>query len=224
MSADAIEIGLGGARFAVLPGRALSWLARRILVVADVHIGKAATFRARGVPVPHGTTEGNLERLSLLIAQTEPATVVFLGDLLHAREALGPRVIAALAAWRERHSEVAMVLVEGNHDAKAGELPRSLNIERVAEPWRLDGIAFCHHPVARQDVAVLAGHLHPVVHLRGRADDSARLPCFWLREGVAILPAFGDFTGGAPIVREPGDRVIAVADDRLFEIPSVLAA
>lgn len=224
MNGRRLEVALGGATFAVLPGRALFWQTRRLLIVADVHIGKAAAFRARGVPVPHGTTTGNLERLSQLIDATDPTTVVFLGDLLHAREALGPNVVAPLADWRARHADVAMVLVEGNHDAKAGELPPALNIERIGEPWLLEGIAFRHHPVQHDGAVVLAGHMHPVVHLRGRADDSARLPCFWLREGVVILPAFGDFTGGAPIVREPGDRVIAIADDRLFEIPAVLAA
>lgn len=224
MSARPLAVDLGGVSFDVLPDRALFWRARRILVVADVHLGKAATFRALGVPVPHGTTTGNLERLSRLIDRVAPASVVFLGDLLHAKEALGPRVVASLAAWRERHGEVAMILVEGNHDAKAGELPAGLNIERVDEPWRLDGIVFRHHPVADATHFVLAGHMHPAVVLRGRADDAARLPCFWLRDRVAILPAFGDFTGGAPITREPGDRVFAIADDRLFEIPQVLVA
>jgi DNA ligase-associated metallophosphoesterase len=224
VNARSFAVELGGASFDVLPGRALFWRARRILVVADVHIGKAATFRALGVPVPRGTTTGNLERLSELIAEVDPATVVFLGDLLHAREALAPRAVASLEAWRARHAEVAMVLVEGNHDAKAGELPAVLNIERVDEPWRLDGIAFHHHPVCADGAVALAGHMHPMVVLRGRADALARLPCFWLRHRLAILPAFGDFTGGAQITREPGDRVIAIADDRLFEIPSVRAA
>jgi hypothetical protein len=34
-----------------------------------------------------------------------------------------------------------MVLVEGNYDAKAAALPAALEIERVSEPWRLDGMA-----------------------------------------------------------------------------------
>ena len=58
------------------------------------------------------------------------------------------------------------------------------------------------------------------MRLSGRADDSVRLPCFWLRDGLAVLPAFGAFTGGARIEREPGDRVVALADDRLYEIPA----
>jgi hypothetical protein len=33
-----------------------------------------------------------------------------------------------------------------------------------------------------------------------------------------VLPAFGAFTGMHPIERAPGDRVFAVADDRVVEI------
>jgi metallophosphoesterase superfamily enzyme len=53
--------------------------------------------------------------------------------------------------------------------------------------------------------------------------ESLRLPCFWLRDGLIVLPAFGEFTGGVSIAREPGDRVIAIAEQRLFEIPAARA-
>jgi metallophosphoesterase superfamily enzyme len=79
----------------------------------------------------------------------------------------------------------------------------------------------CHHPQFVPGPHALAGHLHPAVRIGGRADDSVRLPCFWLREGLAVLPAFGSFTGGARFDREPGDRVVALAEDRLYEIPAL---
>jgi metallophosphoesterase superfamily enzyme len=62
------------------------------------------------------------------------------------------------------------------------------------------------------------------VRLAGRADDSVRLPCFWIREGLTVLPAFGSFTGGACIARGPGERVIALAEDRVFEVPGLRSA
>jgi hypothetical protein len=34
-----------------------------------------------------------------------------------------------------------------------------------------------------------------------------------------VLPAFGEFTGGALVDREDGDRVFGSADGRLYEIP-----
>lgn len=224
MSSRVGEAKVAGTHWQFLPERAAFWHERKLLVVADVHIGKAATFRSLGVPVPRGTTRDNLARLSSLIDGLRPRTLVFLGDLLHAPAALGKPTVAALAEWRERHADLAVVLVEGNHDTKAGALPDALRIERVKEPWQLDGIALRHHPRTATAATVFAGHMHPVIIVRGRADDSARLPCFWLRDGLVILPAFGDFTGGAPIAREPDDRVLAIADERLFEIPAALAA
>ena len=45
-----------GERLHLLPERAVWWPAAGLLLVADVHLGKAATFRRLGQPVPAGTT------------------------------------------------------------------------------------------------------------------------------------------------------------------------
>ena len=217
----ALQIELGGGRWSLLPAGAAYWHDRRWLVVADVHFGKAATFRALGIPVPHGTTNATLARLTALVALTQPSAVIFLGDLFHAREAHAAGTLAAVRAWREQHRSLELILVEGNHDLRAGAPPADLAITVVAEPFRVDQIAFAHHPKFCVDATTIAGHMHPAVRIAGRADDGVRVPCFWLRDGLAILPAFGAFTGGARIEREPGDRVVAIADDRLFEIPSL---
>lgn len=221
--APSVRFDFGGSQWLALPQRALVWIERRWLIVADVHVGKAATFRARGVPVPRGTTIANLDRLSTLIEATQPQRLVFLGDLLHAREARRDETMRLLARWRERHALLAVTLVEGNHDRQAGELPAGLGIDIADEPLLEQGIALCHHP-QRIDTAVVAGHLHPCVRLYGAANDAVRLPCFWLRERLLTLPAFGEFTGGAPIEREPGDRVLAIAGERLIEVPHATRA
>lgn len=216
----AIDFAFGGAAWRALPQRAALWLDRGWLVVADAHFGKAAAFRARGLPVPQGTTSANLARLGSLIEALRPTRLVFLGDLLHAREAKAGDTMAQLSRWRAAQARLPITLVEGNHDRQAGALPPALGIEVVAEPWQADGLAFCHHPQRRDGAAVVAGHLHPCVRLQG-ATDALRLPCFWQRDGLLLLPAFGEFTGGAPIEREPGDRVLAIAGDRLVEVPAV---
>lgn len=217
--ARSIDFSLGGTAWRALPQRAAVWLQPRWLVVADAHFGKAATFRARGVPVPQGTTQANLARLTELIEATQPQRLVFLGDLLHAREAQG-ETMRRFGHWRARHANLPMTLVEGNHDRHAGAPPPALAIEVAAEPWIVSGIALCHHPQRLAQASVVAGHLHPCIRLQGAANDSLRLPCFWQRAGLLTLPAFGEFTGGAAIEREAGDRVLAVADGRLIEIPA----
>lgn len=219
-----MQVRLGDDALTLLASRAAFCDARRWLIVADAHFGKAATFRARGVPVPHGTTLETLACLDAAIAATRPTTLVFLGDLFHAAEAHSTATLSALRAWRQSSAALDIVLVEGNHDRKAGAPPIDLGIRIEQEPWRVDGLAFCHHPRFVSGAHALAGHLHPAVRISGRADDGVRLPCFWLRDGLTVLPAFGSFTGAARIDREDGDRVIAIGDGRLYEIPPLRSA
>jgi DNA ligase-associated metallophosphoesterase len=215
-----VQVSVADARWLLLAQRAAFWRERRWLVVADAHFGKAATFRARGVPVPHGTTADNLQRLTQLIDRLQPTALVFLGDLFHARQAHSPVTLAALYEWRERHTSLDLVLVEGNHDRAAGTPPSPLRVHTETDPWLVGELAFCHYPRFVRSAHAVAGHLHPAIRLHGRADDSIRLPCFWLRTGLTVLPAFGSFTGAAIIDREDGDRVMAVADDRVVEVPA----
>ena len=52
----------------LLPAHALWWPAGQALFIADLQLGKAASYRALGQPVPGGTTRDKLARLSELIA------------------------------------------------------------------------------------------------------------------------------------------------------------
>ena len=206
----------------LLAERAAYWAERRMLLVADAHFGKAATFRARGVPVPHGTTADNLARLDALIARWKVEHIVFLGDFLHAREAQAQATIAALAQWRARHADVAMTLVRGNHDAHAGDPPAHLAIDVVDESWTVGPFSMRHHPEPCDRGYVLAGHLHPGYRLDGRAGDGVRVPCFWFGceagSRVGVLPAFGAFTGTWIVDALPADRVFVVAPDAVHAI------
>ncbi|HEX4918319.1 MAG TPA: ligase-associated DNA damage response endonuclease PdeM [Limnobacter sp.] len=182
----------------------------KALFVADVHLGKAASFRQLGVPVPAGTTQANLARLSAAIAQFDVQALYFLGDLLHAKAAHNPSLLAALSAWRDTHANIHMALVRGNHDSRAGDPPVHLNIAVVDEPFVLGGFALCHHPQPVSDAFALAGHEHPVVLVEGKGRDRARLPCFVRRGELLVLPSFGEFTGGHTVGKNNGDEIIPV--------------
>lgn len=217
MSRDC-TVQVAGERLVLMPERALSWPARRTLLVADTHWGKAATFRSAGVFVPGGTTLGGLDRLSGAIRRAGAERVVFLGDFLHARQGRVPATLGALARWREAHPALQLVLVRGNHDRHSGDPPAELGI-RCEEPPLVEGpFVLAHHPGTSGLGYVLAGHLHPAVRLSGPGRQRERLPCFVFGPGGAILPAFGDFTGAAEVVPEPGDRVYLVAEDAVLPV------
>ncbi|MDH6170346.1 DNA ligase-associated metallophosphoesterase [Variovorax boronicumulans] len=220
LTASTLAVQWAGELLHLLPGRALWWPAGRVLFIADLHIGKAATYRALGQPVPGGTTQQNLARLDALIALHAPRHIVFLGDFLHAAQARTPQVLAALEAWRATHAGIAMTLVRGNHDSRAGDPPAALRIEVVDEPFLLGPFACCHHPQSHATHFVLAGHLHPVCRLYGPGRDSVRLPCFVSDAGQAVLPAFGEFTGGWLMEKAPGRRFHAVGGETVWALPS----
>jgi DNA ligase-associated metallophosphoesterase len=216
---QALPVDYAGESVWLLPERALWWPAGRVLFVADLHLGKAATYRALGQPVPAGTTRENLARLGALLIHYQPRQLVFLGDLLHAAQARTPSVLQGLAAWRESFPALDCVLVRGNHDSRAGDPPASLGLRVVDEPFAMDPFAACHHPQRHDTLGVIAGHVHPALNLRGPGLDHVRLPCFCLEAGLLILPAFGEFTGGWNVTREAGRRLYPVGDHRVWKLP-----
>jgi len=55
----------------------------RMLVIADLHLGKAAHFRKEGIMIPLPEISPDFQRLNELITSIQPSKVVFLGDLFH---------------------------------------------------------------------------------------------------------------------------------------------
>lgn len=196
------------------PERALFWPARQTLFVADVHLGKAAVFRARGLPVPRGTTAATLERLTHVLQRTGARRLVVLGDFLHARESHAPGTMAVLHAWRAAHADLECTVVQGNHDRHAGALSADLRFGAIDTPYAAPGLIGVHDaaatPAGSEGTLVLCGHEHPAVVLRDKVDQ-IRLRCYALRGHVLTLPAFGGFTGGQVVDLETA-RVFAVTD------------
>lgn len=214
----ALTVQVGGQPLVLLPERAAFLPEASTLLVADAHFGKARSFRRLGVPVPEATTGDTLQRLAHLLARTGAAHLVFLGDLMHARDIHGAEAEHEVARWRDTHAALRVTLVEGNHDAKAGAPPASWRIERVPEPLMLGTLALRHHPQPDPGRYVLAGHLHPAAWV-GRGLQRLRLPCFHLGEHVGVLPAFGSFTGMHPVRPQPGDRLFVAVEDVVRELP-----
>ncbi|NWB24038.1 MULTISPECIES: ligase-associated DNA damage response endonuclease PdeM [unclassified Pseudomonas] len=202
----------------LLADKAVYWPARKCLLIADAHFGKASAYRSLGQPVPQGTTTANLQRLDRLLAAFPGAQVIFLGDFLHGPGSHASGTLNALRAWRERHAGVALTLIRGNHDKRAGDPPGDLNIEVVTEPLLMGPFALQHEPDAHASHHVLAGHVHPVYRLRGKGRQSLRLPCFLIGNQVSLLPAFGAFTGGHSVTQEEGSRIFVIGDQEVWPV------
>ncbi|MFK3970318.1 ligase-associated DNA damage response endonuclease PdeM [Pseudomonas sp. NPDC087358] len=213
-----IALQLAGAELWLLADKAIFYPAERALLIADAHFGKAAAYRRLGQPVPHGTTDDNVRRLDAMLNAYDCQQLIFLGDFLHAPESHAAATLAALQAWRERHPSLAITLIRGNHDKRAGDPPGELRIEVVPEPLLLGPFALQHEPDPHPSHYVLAGHVHPAYRLYGKGRQRLRLPCFYLQQDVCLLPAFGAFTGGMNIERQENSRVYVVGEGAVWEV------
>ena len=213
-----LSIELEGERLLLLPQRALFWPDHSTLLVADLHLGKAATFRAAGIPAPEGTTAATLGRLSTVVRLTKAQCLIVLGDLVHAAEGLTEQVCETMARWRAAHAHLALTLVTGNHDRRAGQLPENWQLQSAGLQLEARPFLLLHHPEPVAGAYFLAGHVHPAIRLQGVGRQRLKLPCFWFGGEGGILPAFGAFTGNHLLKPKMGEQVYAVAEDVVIPI------
>jgi len=204
----------------LLPEGAVFLTDSATLVVADIHLGKSAVFRAKGLPVPEGDSARDLARLVALAAKSQARHLIIAGDLFHAPTGVTPKLEGELAAFMDRLG-IPVTLVVGNHDIK---IP-PLTVELPSVPfWDLsDHLRIVHDPAhASGDRLHIAGHWHPVVKIPDGKRTSLRLPCFLFRGNTLVLPAFGSFTGGAMLAAKPDDRVFVALREKVVELPAAL--
>jgi uncharacterized protein len=214
-----VALTIAGEQVYLLSERALFWPGASTLVVADLHWGKASTFRAVGIPIPVGTTSDDLARLDSALQRTQARRMVVLGDLFHAKAGrIASHTLAELRRWRSLAGNFEILLVRGNHDRHAGDPPTDLHINCVNAPAFVPPFVFRHEPVTSTDGYGLAGHLHPGLTLVGRGLQRETLPCFIVGKHAALLPAFGSFTGFSPVEPGPEDRAFVVAGDEVLPV------
>jgi len=204
---------LAGETMELMADRALHWPARRRLLIADLHLGKADVFRRAGIGLPAGGTHHDLQRLSELLQLTGASELWILGDILHG-SAHGSAWQQSWNAWREVHAGVRVVAVAGNHDRALGNA--SLAMEQVGDAVADAPFMLRHDPLPHPDLHVICGHLHPLAALPGMR---RRWAAFWLRPGITLLPAFSHFTAGVVATPARGEQLVACVEDAVFALP-----
>lgn len=207
----------------LLPGRAAYLPASATLLVADVHLGKAATFRNAGIPIPEGSAQADLARLERLVRDTACRRLIVLGDLFHARSGCTPAVFDEFAATRGRMPGVEVLLIAGNHDRAIGKIPSSLGIDSCLRTHDEPPFHFVHEPATElpepnRTCFTIAGHLHPTVAISSPSGDRITERCFAAEESTLVLPAFGSFTGGHRMQHAEGLRLWIARDDGVVDV------
>lgn len=211
-----MEVVISGEAFDLLPQKAVWWKARRMLMLADLHLGKVNHFRKSGIPVPVKANNKNWENLVELIMLYRPERVLCLGDLFHSHYNFDWEVMIELV---RNYQEIQFELVMGNHDVLSQHQYTRSNM-RLYDQLEEGPFLLTHHPVEEPHAQLynLAGHIHPGVRLVGRGRQSLVLPCFYFGERRGLLPAFGMFTGLAPVQPSREDAIFVIADHEIIRI------
>ncbi len=193
-----------------------------VLLIADLHFGKASHFRKSGIPISEKVHDQDYQTLTTLISKYSPKQVYFLGDLFH-------------SSWNEEWEKLlrflglfpatSFHLVVGNHDILPIEKYQNSRLVVHSHPVTLGNLLFSHEPISPPSgFLTICGHIHPGILLKGRAKQKVLIPCFHYSENVLVLPSFGNFTGLAPIKRQKKDMIWGITEDRLIPIlsPSVI--
>ncbi len=198
------QVWLADARYS------LFWPSERLLVVSDLHFGKAQALNYAGNQLPELDSLTTLQRLEALLQEYQPHTLIALGDSFH-----NERVAHGLPE-RERQllcrlclSVPNWVWLLGNHDVS---LPQHWPGQYLPD-IEIKGIRFGHEP--GQGKPEVIGHFHPKTSVR-LAGQKLTGKVFILDEQRLIMPAFGAFTGGLAVADPAISGLLAPANMRQF--------
>lgn len=212
-------IEIRGEQLLLHPLRAVYWVSRRTLLLADLHLGKADHFRRAGIAVPQAVSDTNFARLQQLLTGLRPRRVLLLGDLFHST---WNHVWEDFVAFVAGHPDTSFELVPGNHDILGEHRYAAAGLHLHAELLPEGPFLFSHHPLLPENMPEgyynFAGHVHPCARLQGHGRQQMRLPCFYFGQTGAILPAFGAFTGCGPLPVRKGDQVFVLAESTVLRV------
>ena len=206
-----LNIKINSHNFVLHQTGAIFWEEKKMLLIADVHLGKVTHFRKNGAPVPAHVAYRNLENLTAIANQFQPNSICFLGDLFHSKL---NEEWQDFEKWTE-YTNAELVLVSGNHDIIPTYLYEDLGI-KVFDELIMDGFHLTHHPTVRDGAFNFSGHVHPGIRMRGVGKQYLRLPCFYKTETQLILPAFGNFTGKHILLPSKKDEVFAIVEGEVI--------
>lgn len=197
--------------------RAIYLPKEKLLAISDLHLGKAAHFRKSGLQVPSTLAQSDLNRLSFLLDQYQPATLLINGDMFH--HDLNTD-IDNFERWKGLYPTLKFVLVKGNHDNLDETQYRNLGIEIHEPSYCTSKFCFIHDAVKCKEVNLypISGHIHPGVSVYGKAKQYLKFPCFYFGDKYAVMPAFSAFTGLSLIKPKVSEQIYAITPTKVVKV------
>lgn len=189
------------------------WNEEEMLIVADLHLGKIEHFRKHGSALPDLSNAIDYIHLEQNIAEFQPKSVVFLGDLFHSTLNKSWRIFDG---WTKRQP-VDFILIVGNHDIIPVTKFEDLGFT-VEYQVNTSGFSLTHKPEDCGEEVNICGHIHPGYKLKGKGRQYLNLSCFYQQEQRLILPAFGQFTGNYYVQPEEKEHIYVCSEHSVLQV------
>jgi putative SbcD/Mre11-related phosphoesterase len=190
---------------------------KKILVVADLHIGIESELRELGLNVA-SQTQNMIDHLMSLLTKYKPKEVVLLGDIKHNIPSATIQERRDVKNFLETIKEYGTIhVIPGNHDGNIKYLSPEQILIHPSDGFRIENIGFVHgHRWPSEDIMlceqIITAHTHPTIMLTDRREYKTFEPC-WLKGGflkgklnekypeskdplVLVMPAFNPLCGG----------------------------
>lgn len=220
---------------------ALYIIKKKILVIADLHIGIESEFREMGLHSP-SQTSSMVKRLIKLFRKYKPDNIILLGDIKHniPSSTLQERTDIK-RFFTEIQSIDALHIIPGNHDGNIGKFLSSDTLLHPSNGFVFKDIGFVHgHRWPSAEVMksehIIIGHTHPNIMLTDRLGYKTFESC-WIRgkcikskfeekyqysndPNIIIMPAFNPYCGGIAVNKEtiigPFSKIMNVKESEVY--------
>ena len=215
------KILIGNDIFWLTSQRALYWETERILIVADLHLGKTGHFRKSGIAIPNKVYKEDLQVLLHQILYFKTEHLIILGDMTHS---VANRELELFVRWRHDFPSLDIQLVKGNHDILNSKWYENAGIKTHDEQLVIRDFCFRHDKsktfseIKPTEYFTFYGHIHPGIKLRGSGKQQLLFPCFYFTAEHCILPAFSKFTGTYIIRPNKEDTVFAIVANEIIKV------
>ena len=190
---------------------------KKILVVADLHIGIESELRKQGLQIP-SQTASMTQRLISLFKKYNPKEIVLLGDIKHnipsstiQQRTDVKRFVGKIQSYGIIH------ILPGNHDGNISKLLSDSILIHSSDGFICEDVGLVHgHRWPKKEIMqckqIIIGHTHPTIMLTDRLGHKTFESC-WLRGNlisdklkerypesknpeIILMPAFNPLCGG----------------------------
>jgi len=216
---------------------------KRVLVIADLHIGIESELSEKGINTI-SQTEKIKNHFFKLCKKFKPKEIVLLGDIKHNIPSSTIQERKDVKNFLEEIQSFGVIhIIPGNHDGNIKKISPNATVIHHSNGFIIQNIGFTHgHKWPTEEIMqtkqIIIGHTHPTVMFTDRLGFKSYEPC-WIKSNfifnklkekypkcknpqILIMPPFNPLCGGIAANKDgiagPFGKIIDVENAKIFLI------